>query len=147
MNFFPSTSKAVAIAMAFAVLGCQPASENPSPPSWGAIMPIQVGASSSTWMVQDWLAPGETVDHIAYCTSPDAFDTLLMQDGQITLPDAPSSGLGVLKLTVQGEERMVPVLSKGEVRHTFTFDASLTPQPKSSLKSWETSQDGPPNRQ
>ena len=40
----------------------------------------------------------------------------------------------MLKLNVQGEERMVPVLSKGEVRHTFTFDASLTPQPKSSLE-------------
>ena len=97
-------------------------------------MPIQVGASASTWIVQDWLAPGETVDHIVYCTAPDACDTLLLQDGQITLPGAPSSGLGVLKLRVQGEERMVPVLSKGEVLHTFTFDASLTPQPKSSLE-------------
>ena len=134
MNFFPSTSKAVAIAMAFAVLGCQPASQHPAPASWGAIMPIQVGASASTWIVQDWLAPGETVDHIVYCAAPDACDTLQVQEGQITLPGAPSSGLGVLKLTVQGEERMVPVLSKGEVLHTFTFDASLTPQPKSSLE-------------
>ena len=133
MNFFPPTSKAVAIAMAFAILGCQPASENPSLPSWGAIMPIQVGASSSTWIVHDWLAPGEMVDQIVYCASPDECDTLLMQDGQITLPGAPSNGLGVLKLNVQDEERMVPVLSKGEVHHTFTFDASLTPQPASSL--------------
>ena len=96
-------------------------------------MPIQVGASSSTWIVHDWLAPGEMVDQIVYCASPDECDTLLMQDGQITIPGAPSNGLGVLKLNVQDEERMVPVLSKGEVHHTFTFDASLTPQPASSL--------------
>ena len=70
MNFFPSTSKAVAIAMAFAVLGCQPASKNPHPALMG---PHHAHSSGRQRVHVDGprlVGPSETVDHIVYCTSP-----------------------------------------------------------------------------
>ena len=123
MNASQFGSKAVAVAMAFAVLGCQ-LSEEPHTylaSSWGPIMPISVGANASTWVVQDWLGPGESAERLIYCSSPSSCDTLVVEQGTVTLPGAPTSGLGVLKVLVNHEERMVPVLSKGEQTHTFIW--------------------------
>mgnify|MGYP000076614381 CR=1 FL=1 len=133
MNALRFESKAVAVAMAFAVLGCQPQDEATPIPSWGPVMPIQVGAGESFWTVKDWIAPGETVERAVYCPSPAECNTLPITMDKVILGKAPRSGIGVLKLTVQGRERMVPVLSKGEVRHTFKWSASNEPKPSSSL--------------
>ena len=135
MNASQFGSKAVAFAMAFAVLGCQPFEELHThlASSWGPIMPIQVGANASTWVVQDWLGPGETAERLVYCSSPSSCDTLVVEQGTVTLPGAPTSGLGVLKVLVNDEERMVPVLSKGEQTHTFMWGAANQPQPTSSV--------------
>ena len=54
-------------------------------------------------------------------------------DGRLTLPGAPESGIGSLRLTVNGRQRVVPVLSKGEVVHTFFWDQSNLPKPMTSL--------------
>jgi len=135
MNASQFGSKAVAVAMAFAVLGCQPSEELHThlASSWGPIMPIQVGANASTWVVQDWLGPGESAERLVYCSSPSSCDTLVVEQGTVTLPGAPTSGLGVLKVLVNDEERMVPVLSKGEQTHTFMWGAANQPQPTSSV--------------
>ena len=87
----------------------------------------------SFWAVNDWIGPGETVERAVYCPSPGECDTLPITMDKVILGKAPRSGIGVLKLTVQGRERMVPVLSKGEVRHTFKWSASNEPKPSSSL--------------
>ena len=128
-------TKAVAVAMAFVVIGCQfttsPRGSNTV--SWGPVTPIQVGSSGATCIVQDWLSPGETLEQAVYCASPDACDTVPIVDGRLTLPGAPESGIGSLRLTVSGRQRVVPVLSKGELVHTFLWDKNNLPRPKRSL--------------
>ena len=128
-------TKAVAVAMVFVVVGCQfttsPRGSNTV--SWGPVTPIQVGSSEATCIVQDWLSPGETLEQAVYCASPDACDTVPIVDGRLTLPGAPESGIGSLRLTVNGRQRVVPVLSKGEVVHTFLWDKNNLPRPKRSL--------------
>jgi len=128
-------TKAVAVAMAFVVLGCHSATspQGSHTAFWGPVMSIQVGSSGATCIVQDWLSPGEILEHAVYCASPDACDTVPIVDGRLTLPGAPESGIGSLRLTVNGRQRVVPVLSKGEVVHTFLWDQSNLPKPTTSL--------------
>ena len=137
-------TKAVAVAMAFVVIGCQFATSprGSNTVSWGPVTPIQVGSSGATCIVQDWLSPGETLEQAVYCASPDACDTVPIVDGRLTLPGAPESGIGSLRLTVNGRQRVVPVLSKGEVVHTFLWDKNNLPRPKSLWPLWETTPDG-----
>ena len=58
---------------------------------------------------------------------------LAIVDGTLTLSSPPPSGLGTLRLTVGEEIRVVPVLSKGEVKKTFVWAADNEPVPVSSV--------------
>ena len=128
-------TKAVAVAMAFATLGCHTSNstQTSNTVSWGPVMPIHAGSSGATCVVQDWLSPGETLERAVYCPLPDACDTITVTDGRLALPRAPESGIGSLRLTVSGHQRVVPVLSKGEVVHPFLWDGNHAPKPELSL--------------
>ena len=128
-------SKALTLVMAFAVFGCTPnqKSHQGDRASWGPTMPIQLGVEPSTRQASDWLAPGEEATMAVYCPNPNQCDTLAIADGVFTLSPAPPSGLGTLRLTVDTEERVVPVLSKGEVKTSFIWDAENSPSPSSTV--------------
>ena len=49
------------------------------------------------------------------------------------LTSPPPSGVGTLLLTVNNEVRVVPVLSKGEVKKTFVWQADNRPSPTQSV--------------
>ena len=121
-------AKAVTVVAAFAVLGCQ----SPKPKaatkkaSWGTLMPVQAGALNTAVPVGDFLEPGESADLVVYAAAPGQADTLEVFDGQVVLPGAPPSGIGLLSLTVEDAVRVVPVLSKGEQTHSFTWDANTS---------------------
>ena len=121
--------------MAFAIFGCNPKTnqDRDTVSSWGPTMPIQLGVTSSKWPINDWLAPGEEVTTVTYCPEPGRCDTLKLTDGTLTLSSPPPSGLGTLRLTVGEEIRVVPVLSKGEVKKTFVWAADNEPVPVSSV--------------
>ena len=137
MNRSPSLffSKALALALAFAIFGCNPNHESTpgESASWGPTMPIQLGVDPSQWQVNDWLSPGEQVTTVMYCPGPSQCDTLLMEDGIFTMTAPPPSGLGMLLLAVGEEVRVVPVLSKGEVKHSFVWHADNTPSSSSTV--------------
>ena len=125
-HIFPVQSKAMACVMAFAFFGC---THSPSPvetpnESWGPNMVVHVGVSPSEWIINDWLAPGEEATVVVYCSSPLQCDTLNVVDGTITIAEAPGSGIGVLKVIVRDESRIVPVLRKTETMHSFIWDAA-----------------------
>lgn len=125
MKGIQKTSKAVVVAMAFAFLGCSPQHDQEhtaSPVSWGPTMPVHVGAADSRLHVSDWVSPGESVARVVYWASPSVADTLKVVEGDVIVPTAPPSGLGKLVLTVGDEERVVPVMSKGEQAHRFLWN-------------------------
>ena len=127
MKAIQRTSKAVAVAMAFAFLGCSPKhhlEHTTTPVSWGPIMPVHVGAGDTHLVVADWVSPGESVAQVVYWAMANVGDTLEIAAGEVVIPSAPPSGLGKLVLTVGDEERVVPVMSKGERMHSFIWDSN-----------------------
>ena len=127
--------KALTLVMAFAVFGCAPNQESNQGDraSWGPTMPVQLGVEPSTWQASDWLVPGEDVTGVVYCPDPSQCDTLPIADGTFTLTPPPPSGLGTLRLTVGNEVRVVPVLSKGEVKKSFIWHADNSPSPSTTV--------------
>ena len=128
-------SKALTLVMAFAVFGCNPkvGSNQAKSAAWGPSMPIQLGAEPSTWQASDWLSPGEDITAAVYCPAPNQCDTLAIVAGTFMLTSPPPSGVGTLQLTVNNEVRVVPVLSKGEVKKTFVWQADNRPSPTQSV--------------
>lgn len=136
MKGFRHCMKAVTCAVAaFALSGCQDDSptqtahgefmESPSP--WGPTMPLRVGADGISFPVADLLFPNESCHRVVYFDAANRGDTLDALRGVVTLPAPPPSGVGALRLLLsQGETRDVPVLHKGEVKHTFAFNSNLS---------------------
>ena len=135
-------TKAVACAMAFALFGCDKPAErtdHDAHSSWGPTMPLRVGAEGLSFPVADLLLPGEACLGATYASAVGANDTLDIEDGLVVLDAAPASGVGNLSLILEGGTRDVPILSRGEVSHTFRHrlnDASQTVGIVGNLNGW-----------
>jgi glycosidase len=131
-------AKAAAWLAAFAVLGCQPGAEidvpstPSSPQAWGPTMPIRVGVAGTAFHVADALLPGEQCQTVVYHRGAAIHDTLHVANGVVWIDTPPSEGIGHLSLQVGKDPATdVPVIGKGDVAYTFTYDSrmSFTPQP------------------
>ena len=142
MTIRPNMTKAVACAMAFALFGCDKPAErtdHDAHSSWGPTMPLRVGAEGLSFPVADLLLPGEACLGATYASAVGANDTLDIEDGLVVLDAAPASGVGNLSLILEGGTRDVPILSRGEVSHTFRHrlnDASQTVGIVGNLNGW-----------
>lgn len=128
-------AKAAAWLAAFAVLGCQPAADDRAPSSlhaWGPTMPLRVGVEGVAFHVADALLPGEQCQTVVYRRGIANRDTLQVTDGLVWIDSPPVEGIGHLALHVGRDiTRDVPVVSKGDVAYTFTYDSRMlfTPPP------------------
>lgn len=129
--------KAVTLVVtAFALSGCQDGTSTShresgnAGSSWGPTMPLRVGADGMSFPVADLLFPSESCDKVVYLDSANPGDTLDVIQGTVALPAPPPSGIGALRLLLSHNTfRDVPVLHKGEIKHTFVYNSNLSGEP------------------